>query len=152
MKEVAKDAFENNLHHYEAMKKLLRGQLSKRECSVQEAVYHILPKLKLRRVFPVVCFGNKNVPQEPAQVLLSGKKLNELPDDSANTFRKSNIDWYIDRRNVLLSGEKCSALDDYCYAEFSAYYTMDNKPNHSCEYQTHGFQNKLIEENLQECG
>ena len=50
IKEAAKETFENNLQYYESVKAILSAYLSKRECSVQEAVYHILPELKLRRV------------------------------------------------------------------------------------------------------
>ena len=38
--------------------------LSNRECSVREAVYHILPELKLRRIFPAEYFLNNNLPEE----------------------------------------------------------------------------------------
>ena len=83
---AAKDAFENHLHHYETMRTISGGYLSKLECSVQKAVNQILPELKLR-----------------TQVLLSKKELNELPNDSKNIFIKSNIDRYINQPNVLFS-------------------------------------------------
>ena len=113
-KEAAKEAFENNLHHFETTKTTSQVYLTKRECSVQEIVYHILPELKLRRVFPAVHFVNTNVPEERTQVLLSEKELNELPDDSTNIFKRSNIDRYIDRLNALSSVGKYSALDNFC--------------------------------------
>ena len=81
-------------------------------------------------MFPAIYFVNTNVPQERTQVLLSKKELNELTNGSTNTFWKSDIYWYIDRRNTFFSGGKCSALDTFCYAEFSAFYTFDNKPDH----------------------
>ena len=58
MKQVAKEAFENNLHHHGIMKTIANAYLSNREEDVQEAVYHILPELKLRRIFPAVYFVN----------------------------------------------------------------------------------------------
>ena len=63
------------------------------------------------------------------------------------------IDWYIDSPNALFSGGKYSALYHFCYAEFTAYYTIDNKPVHSSpKYQPDEFQDKLIEGNHEECG
>ena len=43
-----------------------------------------------------------------------------------------------------------SALNDFCYAEFLAYYTLENKSSNSCEYQPDEFDNSLIEKNLEE--
>ena len=42
MKQSAKEAFENNMHHHDTMKTIEtidKAHLSNRECSVQEAVY-----------------------------------------------------------------------------------------------------------------
>ena len=55
------------------MKTISQVYLHNRECPVQEAVYHILPELKLI-VFPAVYFDNANVPEEREQVLLSKKE------------------------------------------------------------------------------
>ena len=52
MKQAAKEAFENNRHHHDTMKTIVNGYLTNRESSFQEEVYHILPELKLRRIFP----------------------------------------------------------------------------------------------------
>ena len=50
MKQAAKEAFENNMHHCDTMETIAKTYLCNQECSVQEAVYHILPELKLRRI------------------------------------------------------------------------------------------------------
>ena len=97
MKQAAKEAFENNVHHHGTIKTMARAYLSNRECSVQEAVYHILPELKLRRIFPVVCFVNTCIPEEKVQVLLPEKKLSKLPDISPNIFKRTNVDRYMER-------------------------------------------------------
>ena len=83
------------MHHHDTMKTIAKAYLSNRECSVQKAVYHILPELKLRRIFPAVYFANTNSSEERVQVLHSEKELSVLPDNSLNIFRKSNIDRYI---------------------------------------------------------
>ena len=100
---------------------------------------HILSDLKLRRVFLAVNFVNTNVPEGRTQVLLSGKEVKKLRDEGPDIFKKLNIDWHIDRPNVLFS------------SKLSAYYTIDNKSNHSSEYHPE-FQDKLIQENYEECG
>ena len=42
------------------MKSIARAYSNKRECSVQEAVYQIMPELWLRKCFPAVLFANSN--------------------------------------------------------------------------------------------
>ena len=64
MKQAAKEAFENNMHHHDTMKTIAKAYLSNRECSVQEAVYLILTEFKLRRILPAVYFVNSNLPEE----------------------------------------------------------------------------------------
>ena len=64
MKQAAKEAFENNMHHHDTMKAIANAYLSNRECSVEEAVYHIPSELKLRRIFPAAYFVNTNPVEE----------------------------------------------------------------------------------------
>ena len=65
MKQAAKEAFENNMHHHhDTLKTIAKAYLSNRECSVQEAVYLILTEFKLQRIFPAVHFVNTNLPEE----------------------------------------------------------------------------------------
>ena len=86
MKQAAKEAFENNMHHNDTMKTIAKAYLSNGEYSVQETVYHILPELKLRRIFPAVYFVNTNLLEERVQILVPEKELSRLPDDSPNIF------------------------------------------------------------------
>ena len=74
MKQAAKEAFENNMHHHDAMKTIVKAYLISRECSAQEAVYHILPELKLRRIFPAVYFYT-NIPEEELKNYFLKKNL-----------------------------------------------------------------------------
>ena len=57
------------------MKTIAEAYISNRECSAQDAVYHTLPKLKLKRIFTAVYFVNTNPPEERVQLLLSEKNL-----------------------------------------------------------------------------
>ena len=45
MKQAVTEAVENNLANYQQMKSAAHAYSSKRECSVQESVYQILPEL-----------------------------------------------------------------------------------------------------------
>ena len=76
MKQVAKEAFGNNMYHHDTMKTVAKAYLSNRECSVQP-----------RRIFPAVYFVNTSLPGERVQVLLFEKELRELPDDNPNIFK-----------------------------------------------------------------
>ena len=69
MKQAGREAFGTKLDQFNTMKNILKAYTNNRECSVQEAVYHILPELHLRRVFPVVQFVNTNLPEESSKIL-----------------------------------------------------------------------------------
>lgn len=56
-----------------------------------------LPELKLRRIFLAVDFTNNNLPDERVQVLLPEEELSQLPMDSQNIFKESNVDCYMDQ-------------------------------------------------------
>ena len=45
MKQAAKEASTLNLNAFEQMNSISKAHASKRECSVQEAVYNVMPKL-----------------------------------------------------------------------------------------------------------
>ena len=64
MKKTAKEAYGNNMHHHDTMRTISKAYLNSRECPVQEAVCHILPELKLKRIFPAVYFVNTSLPEE----------------------------------------------------------------------------------------
>ena len=70
MKQAVKETFEGNMLHHGTM--IAKACLSNWEYLVQEAVYHILLELKLRKIF---------------QVLLSEKELDKLPDDGPRFSR-----------------------------------------------------------------
>ena len=55
-------AFEKELDNYEQTKSVANAYINKRECSIQEFIYHILPGQWLRKTFPNVIFANSYVP------------------------------------------------------------------------------------------
>ena len=63
------EAFDTKLYQFNAMENILKAYTSNRECSVQEAVYHILQELHLRGVFPGVQFINTILRGERSNIL-----------------------------------------------------------------------------------
>ena len=51
MKQALKESLEKGAGSYEQMKSVAYGYSSKRECSLQEAVYQVIPELWLRKFF-----------------------------------------------------------------------------------------------------
>ena len=102
------------------------------------------------RIFLAVYYVNTNLPEERVQLLLSEKEFSELPDDSLNIFKKSNIYRYVERPSATFCNGKYSTLNNFCYAKFLAYYTLENKSSNSYEYQPDELDNSLIEKNLEE--
>lgn len=64
MKQAVKESAQNNLDNYQKMKNVAHAYATKRECSVQEAVYHLMPELWLRKIFPGVVYANSNLPEK----------------------------------------------------------------------------------------
>ena len=100
MKQAVREAFDNKLDQFNTMKNILNAYTSNRECYVQEAVYHILPELHLRRVFPGAQFVNTNLPEEHSKIFQTEEELYSLPEDSTDTFKRNNIDRYLARPSV----------------------------------------------------
>ena len=75
MKQAVQDAFKKELHNYEQMESVANAYTNKRECSIQECVYHILPGQWLRKTFPGVIFSNSNVPEKRCRVCLNENKI-----------------------------------------------------------------------------
>ena len=78
----------------------------------------------------------------------SKTKLNNLSVNSANIDKKLNINCYIDKPNSLISGGKYNHLNNFCNAEFLAYYSINNQSDNSSDYQADEFS---IKENHQKC-
>ena len=60
IKQAVRNAFEKELNNYEWMKSVASAYVNKRECSIQEYVYHILPGQWLRKTIQSVIFANRN--------------------------------------------------------------------------------------------
>ena len=131
------------------MKTIVRAYTSKRECSVQEVLYHILPELHLRRVFPAVYFVNTDMLEDRSRILLCEEEIEKLPDDSKDIFER-NIDRYINRSNRSFCGVKYSVLDSFCFSEFVVLYKLcksDEINSVDWEYQPDLLPDILLESN-----
>ena len=87
MKQIDSEAFENNTHHCDEMKTIAKVYVSNCKGSVL-TVHHILPDLKLRKIFPTI------LPEERVQVLLSEKVTwkHKIQDSAMeNTVSLSNF-------------------------------------------------------------
>ena len=58
MKQALKESLEKGAGSYEQIKSVARAYSSKRECSLHEPVYQVMPELWLRKVFPGVLHTN----------------------------------------------------------------------------------------------
>ena len=117
-----------NLNLKNKMQKLAIAFLSHRQCSMQEAVYQLMPERWLRKTFPAVTFANTNLPDKRYRMCKNKKELSELPEDSTDVFKKNNLDRYLDRPNRTFKGGRYGVLDDFCYAQFLAYYVLNSNP------------------------
>ena len=108
MKQALRDAFEKELNNYEQMKSVANAYSNKKECSIQECVYHVLPGQWLRKTFPGVIIANSNVSEKRFQLCLAEHEISALPEDSKKIFIRNMVDRYIDRSNLTTWQVYCS--------------------------------------------
>ena len=84
MNQAFNEAKASKLTNYDQMKSIAQAYFMKRQCSVQEAVYHIMPELLLQKTFPAVVFANTNIPEKRFRVCLDEKEIKGLPENSTN--------------------------------------------------------------------
>ena len=56
-----------------------------------------------------------------------------MPEDSTDIFKRNNIDRYLARPSVSFCAGKYSILGSFCFAEFTAYYSLIYKPKETNE-------------------
>ena len=142
MKQAVRDAFEKEGKNYEQMKSVANAYLNKRECSIQECVYHILPGQWLRKTFQGVIFANTIIPEKRS----ADHEISALPEHSKNIFKLNMFDRYIDRLNLTCSSQTFSILDTFCFAEFSlSYYLSSNQKYKENNYQPEELDEEVVE-------
>ena len=71
------------------MKAIARDYATKKKCSVQEAVYLVMPELWLRKTFPKVLFLNSNIPEKRYRIFRNKGEIDELPEDRTDIFQRN---------------------------------------------------------------
>lgn len=66
------------------MQSIAQACSMKRECSVQEQKYHIMPELWLWKTFPVVIFAHINLPEKRLRVCFDESKIKDIPEISTD--------------------------------------------------------------------
>lgn len=86
MTQGVKEAWDKCLNNDEQMRLIPKGYATKKACSVQEAVSHIMSELWLRKIFPVVVFANINLKGNRLWVSNSEQKIKDVPDSLTESF------------------------------------------------------------------
>ena len=81
------------------MRSIAYTYLNKRECKIQELVYHIQSGQWLTKTYLRVTFSNSNVSGKPFRICLSENEISSLADDTTNAFKQNMLYRYIDRPN-----------------------------------------------------
>ena len=110
MKQTFKESLERGAGSYEQMKSVVHAYVSKRECSLQETVYQVMPELWLRKVFPGVLYANSNIPEKRVRIMLSKKEILELPEDSTDIYKRNMFSGYLIRPHDEMFEHICYAL------------------------------------------
>ena len=118
MKQAAKKALSASKTEFETMKAIAKAYSTKRECSVQEAVYHILPELWLREIFPKVILFNSNMPEKRYRIFKKKWQIDELPEDSTEIFQRYTLDRYLDRPDESFKNGMYREISNMCFSEF----------------------------------
>ena len=127
------------------MKLVADAYINKRECSIQECVYHILQGQW--KTFQGVIFANSNTPEKCFRTCLAEHDISELPEYSKKIFKQNRVDWYIDWSNLTSSSGKFAVLDAFCFAEFSWYHYLPSNPKHKeNDYQPEELDDEIVED------
>ena len=90
IKQAAKEALNANKTEFETMKAVAKAYSTKRECSVQEAVYHILPEYFQKYFF------DSNMPEKRYRIFKKKCQIAELPEVSTEIFQCDMLDRHVD--------------------------------------------------------
>ena len=83
MREALNQSKELESSKYDRMIKLAQAYSDNREvCTVQEAVYQLMPELWLRKGYPAVSFVSTSLPNERFRMMKTEEEINEMPGES----------------------------------------------------------------------
>ena len=118
---------------------MAHADASKKECSLQEAVYQIMPVLCLKEVFPGLLYVNSNIPEKLVKMMLSKKEIAELPEYSTDIYTRNMMNRYMIRPHDAL-------FEQLRYALFIRRYYLQTKPIEN-DSQHEELVDELIERN-----
>ena len=118
---------------------MAHADASKKECSLQEAVYQIMPVLCLKEVFPGLLYVNSNIPEKLVRMMLSKKEIAELPEYSTDIYTRNMMNRYMIRPHDAL-------FEQLRYALFIRRYYLQTKPIEN-DSQHEELVDELIERN-----
>ena len=91
IKQIIKEVLDSGVGSCKQSKSVTYAFISKRECSLQEAAYHLVLKLWLRKIFLGVHYANSNICEKCNRMMLSKKEISELPEDSTGIYKRNMI-------------------------------------------------------------
>ena len=80
-----------------------------------------MPELWLRKVSPGVLYANINIPEKRVRMMLSKKKISELPKDSIDIYKRNMVSRYMIRPEDFI-------FEHLCYALLIKRYQLQPKP------------------------
>ena len=107
MKQALKESLEKDAGSYKQMKSAAHAYLSKCECSLQEPVYQVMPRLWLKKVFPGVLYANSNIPEKRVKMMLSKKEISQLSKDCTDIYKRNMVNRYMIRSKDSIFEHLC---------------------------------------------
>ena len=117
-KQAAKGALFASKIGFETIKAIAKSYSTKGECSVQEVLYHILPKLLSQKIFPKAIFMNSNMPEKRYRIFKNKCQIDELPEDSTEIFLRIMLGRYLHRPDKSFKNGKYREIRNVRFSEF----------------------------------
>lgn len=117
------DAFEEILYNYDQIKYIANSYINRRECNVQEFVYHVLSDQWQSKIFPDVIFANSKNSEKRFRLCLRKDEISDSPEDTNEVFKCNMMDHYTDRPSADYRDGKHAALDSMSLAKSLRYYS-----------------------------
>ena len=134
IKQAAKEDLSASETEFETLKATAKAYSTKRECSVQEAVYHILPELWLQKIFPKVIILNSNMPEKRYRIFKKKCQIDELPEDSTEIFQRNMLDRYLDRPDESFKNGMYREISNMCFSKFLFLLYLKSRTTKDPEY------------------
>ena len=94
MKQVMKEALNSGADSHEPNKSVAYTYVSKRKCTSQETVYHLMPAFCLKMVFPWVLYADSNIPQKLNRIIFRKKGSFE---DKTGIYKRNMVTTFHNR-------------------------------------------------------